>query len=60
MKEWEHHVMRTKTESYCGVKLTPFDWLFQNAEHAVAAIERGMRLQPCPECQKIIDCERAK
>lgn len=40
--------------SYCGKKLTQFDWAFQDAEHAINSIKSGSYIEVCENCKKEI------
>jgi hypothetical protein len=36
--------------SWCGEKLSSFDWVFRDIDHAVYSVQFGSRNIPCPEC----------
>ena len=36
--------------SWCGEKLSSFDWVFQDIDHAVYSVQFGSRNIPCPDC----------
>jgi hypothetical protein len=40
--------------SWCGKKLSSFDWVFQDIDHAVYSVQYGSRQVPCPDCLKKI------
>ena len=40
--------------SWCGEKLSSFDWAFQNIDDAVYSVQRGSLSIPCPDCLKKI------
>lgn len=57
MEDYQHHVRDVRTcniekreVSYCGVPVTRWDKPFEDATHAIATIQSGNMLQPCPDC----------
>jgi hypothetical protein len=59
LEDWEKHVKKSDGEhgniiSYCGEILFPCFHLV-NKEHAKACVETDNRIQPCPECWKVIN-----
>lgn len=46
--------LHTQKTSWCGEKLSSFDWVFQNIDHAVYSVQNGSRQVPCPDCLKKI------
>jgi hypothetical protein len=36
--------------SWCGEKLSSFDWAFQDIDHAVYSVQFGSWQVPCPDC----------
>lgn len=36
--------------SWCGEKLSSFDWVFQDIDHAIYSVQSGSRQVPCPDC----------
>ncbi|MGM5670077.1 hypothetical protein [Enterobacter cloacae] len=43
-----------KKESWCGAVISPTEWAFEDAQHALLSIEQGSLVQPCKECLKAI------
>lgn len=43
-----------KIETWCGVAPTYGEWLFQDAQHALIAVENGFRQEPCEQCLRAI------
>ncbi|HGF4741566.1 TPA: hypothetical protein ACF35F_001064, partial [Escherichia coli] len=37
-------------ETWCGHRPGSFEWLFQDAQHALLSIEQGALLVPCKNC----------
>ncbi len=37
-------------ETWCGHRPGSFEWLFQDAQHALLSIEQGTLLVPCNNC----------
>ena len=61
LKEWQYHVRRTdesniqKTAvSWCGATIAPFDFYFVDSEHAALTLAQHQRLQPCPDCARVL------
>jgi len=40
--------------SWCGKKLSSFDWVFQDIDDAVYSVQQGSRQVPCSDCLKKI------
>ena len=40
--------------TYCNMNFTNNGWLFENTEHALAAILSETRVQPCEECMYVM------
>jgi hypothetical protein len=36
--------------SWCGEKLSSFDWVFRDIDHAVYSVQFGSLQVPCPDC----------
>lgn len=43
-----------KIETWCGVVPSYGEWLFQDAQHALIAVENGFRQEPCAQCLRAI------
>lgn len=44
-----------QVETWCGHHPVSFEWLFQDAQHALLSIEQSSRISPCSKClEKII------
>ena len=43
-----------KIETWCGVTPTYGEWLFQDAQHALYAVENGFGQEPCEHCLRAI------
>ncbi|MCL5634794.1 hypothetical protein M5Y66_09795 [Enterobacter vonholyi] len=43
-----------QVETWCGHQPGAFEWLFQDAQHAVLCIEHGGSQVPCKRCLKAI------
>lgn len=43
-----------KVETWCGVAPSYGEWLFQDAQHALFAVENGFRQEPCAQCLSTI------
>lgn len=43
-----------KIETWCGVAPSYGEWLFQDAQHALIAVENGFRQEPCAQCLSAI------
>ncbi|EBZ5579279.1 hypothetical protein ECC98_22400 [Salmonella enterica subsp. enterica serovar Enteritidis] len=43
-----------KIETWCGVVPSYGEWLFQDAQHALCAVENGSRQNPCEQCLSAI------
>ena len=43
-----------RVETWCGNQPSQFEWLFQDAQHAVLCIEQGGSQVPCKRCLKAI------
>lgn len=39
-----------KVETWCGATPSYGEWLFQDAQHALIAVETGFRQEPCAQC----------
>jgi hypothetical protein len=56
MKDWQHHVRRTRVgetnTAWCGQQVFGFDWCFMSVDHALHSIQLGDRMVPCPACAK--------
>ncbi|EOW7592847.1 hypothetical protein ACOE72_000784 [Escherichia coli] len=39
-----------QVETWCGHQPIQFEWLFQDAQHALLSIEQGTLLVPCKNC----------
>ncbi|HEY1034959.1 MAG TPA: hypothetical protein VGE09_08260 [Pseudoxanthomonas sp.] len=46
--------MDNKGKSWCGRKLSRFDWAFISVDHAAMSGRNGDRLIACPECLKAV------
>jgi hypothetical protein len=57
LKEWQHHIKGTHVKAgglaWCGKKVTQFDWLYQDIDHAAMSAPFD-RIQPCPACVEAI------
>jgi hypothetical protein len=40
--------------SYCGVRISQLEWYFEDASHAILAIEQHSLIEPCEKCLKRI------
>ncbi len=47
LEEWQQHVATIRGKAACGSDVAPF---FVNKRHALSAVERNTRIQPCPLC----------
>lgn len=43
-----------KVETWCGVTPSYGEWLFQDAQHTLFAVENGFRQEPCAQCLSTI------
>lgn len=43
-----------KIETWCGAVPSYGEWLFQDAQHALIAVENGFRQEPCAQCLSAI------
>lgn len=43
-----------KIETWCGATPSYGEWLFQDAQHALIAVENGFRQEPCTQCLSTI------
>lgn len=43
-----------KKESWCGAVISPMEWAFEDAQHALLSIEDGSGISVCIECLKSI------
>lgn len=41
-------------ETWCGATPSYGEWLFQDAQHALYAVENGFRQEPCAQCLSAI------
>ena len=39
---------------WCGIKSTPYEWYFQDAQHVALSILHETRLVPCKNCRKAL------
>lgn len=58
LAQWERHVRKTDTHTWCSQRWYSYDWVFTNWEHADGAIEQSSRVQPCPSCEEACDSEQ--
>ncbi len=55
----KRHVMNDKLRvTYCGAKVTSFDWYFVDASHVIHSV--GGSIPPCKKCIKAIIKELKK
>ena len=47
------HADKQKT-SWCGERLSNFDWCFQDIDHATYTVMNEGRQVPCPDCVNVI------
>ena len=50
MEDWQKHIGPRGGTALCGSPIGPFEWAFEDAEHATLSVATGDRLVPCPEC----------
>ncbi|QDH44871.1 hypothetical protein [Salmonella phage SS8] len=43
-----------KIETWCGAAPSYGEWLFQDAQHAMCAVENGFEQEPCAQCLSAI------
>lgn len=55
MEDWQKHVGPAGGVALCGARIGPTEWALTDADHARQCVEKGDRIQPCPDCWLVIE-----
>ena len=50
MRHIKHSHQNRDHKTWCGAPIQPFDWLFQDIDHAVYSIMQGSLIDVCDDC----------
>lgn len=58
LKEWQRHIRHPHADhvntALCGVAVSQWDKPFEDVDHAFLSLQQESRLQPCPDCAKVV------